>query len=688
MASSKDFITTMAAFYVSSLRSGLPYNFAYDISLANTAKTFNFSCVPNLQELKLKLLINPNGCTNTVASNIPLETVTVQSANYPPEILKLVIALGPETAQQRLTELFVSCLDGTLISNGMNENAVNSIIRKFLSYISNGCVNLRLSCDCDNPSQDACRVVTSISNGKNVRYSMKQEIVDALTNKVETLLNNISGTNYEIENLTVREVNEIQNLFEQTLSVLYNNGQTTVDPNSGEVKSVIDDFFDQAKERNPQDRTKIMGFDGADFAVLLSLLNSNGQFPRVTSIYSRLLNRLSNSLSRIGNVEVSSNSLTITPDYSSNSVLFSNVLQFESKNVTCDPNNYPSFSEDSRINISCECISDLPDRCSIAFLANVVTKPMIYEVPYFFASGKVTAELPTPPDVQFIPYKDVDNMMLINLNTTAGRYTTKFVPVTAMDQSYIAQLASSRGVAADSLFDFEGDPDVQYYEAFRIEKHPSTYTDFQMAEMFTFQNYRDGYDRYRNRSVFRDVNIKAYSNAISQEHTLVPNKKYYYIFRTIDINDNISNPSKVFEVQMINNGGAIFPIIRTVDFLKPKTYTDKAEMRRLMLLTPAPAQTDILTVTSELVDELGYTSASDAVRDLKLSAAAENSIWNKRFKIRFTSLDTGRMLDINVTPTSKVIDPNNICGPKGISNASFDPLATVGSNQASPQTTF
>ena len=139
---------------------------------------------------------------------------------------------------------------------------------------------------------------------------------------------------------------------------------------------------------------------------------------------------------------------------------------------------------------------------------------------------------------------------------------------------------------------------------------------------------------------------------------------------------------------MINNGGAIFPIIRTVDFLKPKTYTDKAEMRRLMLLTPAPAQTDILTVTSELVDELGYTSASDAVRDLKLSAAAENSIWNKRFKIRFTSLDTGRMLDINVTPTSKVIDPNNICGPKGISNASFDPLATVGSNQASPQTTF
>ncbi len=64
---------------------------------------------------------------------------------------------------------------------------------------------------------------------------MKQEIVDALTNKVETLLNNISGTNYEIENLTVREVNEIQNLFEQTLTVLYNNGQTTVDPNSGEV---------------------------------------------------------------------------------------------------------------------------------------------------------------------------------------------------------------------------------------------------------------------------------------------------------------------------------------------------------------------------------------------------------------------------------------------------------------------
>lgn len=667
MASSTDFITTMASFYASSLRSGLAYNFAYDLALANTAKQYNFSCTPSLQELKLRLIINPNGCFGLKATPF-LESATQENSKYPPEIVKLIAILGPEVAQQRLTELFVSALDGTLIQNGMNETAVNSIVAKMLDYIAKGCINVRLACECDNASQDPCRVVSSMTVGKNARYALPKAAADELTEKVENLINNISGTNYEIENLTVRELNEIERIFEDTLNILYNNNQISVDPNSGEVKAVIDDFFDQAKERNPQDRTKIMGFDGGDFAVLLSLLNSNGQFPRIASVYSRLMNRLSNKLGRLASVSTQNNSFVITPDYSANSVLFSSVVQFESKNVSCDPNKYPLSSPDSKINITCECKEEKPDRCSISFLANVVTKPMIYEVPYFYASGRAVAELPTPPDVQFIPYKDVDNTLLINLNTTAGKYTTKFVPITMEDEDYLSRLASSRGISTDALFDFEGDPDVQYYEAFRIDFHPTTYKDFSLAEMYTFQNYRDGFDRFRNRSVFRDVDIKAYSNAISQEHSFMPNKKYYYIFRTIDINDNISNPSKVFEVEMINNGGAIFPVIRTVDFLKPKVLTDKAEMRRLMLLTPARSQTDILSISTEMVEDLGYTSAADAVRNLKLSSAAENSIWDKRFKIRFTSLDTGRMLDININPTVRIVDPTNLCGPKGMNN--------------------
>ena len=119
---------------------------------------------------------------------------------------------------------------------------------------------------------------------------------------------------------------------------------------------------------------------------------------------------------------------------------------------------------------------------------------------------------------------------------------------------------------------------------------------------------------------------------------------------------------------MINNGGAISPIIRTVDFKKNVTTTDKAEMRRMLLLSPTKSQVDIYSATSELVENYNYLSAKDALRNLKLSKNVENPIWGKKFKLRITSLDTGRMLDINVTPTTSIVEPPEPCPPSTIPN--------------------
>lgn len=664
MATSYQFITEMAKFYIDALRSGLPYNFAYDISLANAARTYQFSCAPLTQELKLQLLINPNGCTNTIESQSGLGGYQGQG-NLPVEISRMITIMGIDATQQRLTELFVSCLDGTFVQNGFDETVINSIIQKFLSYIQKGCLTTRLICDCNDSSKDPCRVITSISTGRNVRYDTSSnfaEIDEQLTNRIQNLLSNKIGKNFEIENLTVGEINQIEQTFIDVLNILYSNNRTTIDPNSGASAAIIRDFFDQARQFNRTTQTR--GFSGTDFIVLLALINSNGQFPRISSLYSRVVSQIGNIFRPLINVRVQPGSFEARPDYSTNSIMFSSILEFETKNVDCKPEDYPYLGDDSKIQQICECPPPQnPKVCRTSFLANVVPNPIIYEVPFFYASGKAIAELPTPPDVQFIPYKDVDSTILINLNTMAGRYTTKFVPITGKDQEYISSLASSRGVAVDSLFDFEGDPDVQYYEAFRIDKHPMSYEDFQQATVFKFVNYREGLNRSRNVSVFRDIDIRAYSNGISQEHNIAPNKKYYYIFRTVDVNSNISNPSKVFELEMINNGGAIFPVIRVVDFAKPPATNDKVEMRRLLMMSPTRQQTDIYASTLELVENYGIRTAREAIRSLKLSTNVENPIWDKKFKIRFTSLDTGRMLDINVVPTIEIIDPVEKCGP-------------------------
>jgi hypothetical protein len=669
MATSNEFITTMASYYVAALQSGLPYNFAYDVALSNAASQYNFFCAPNTQELKLRLLLNPNGCTMTSPS------VIVGEKNYPSSLTKMISLFGPQVVEERITDLFASCLDGTILNNGFDENAINAIIKKILRYITDGCMTVRLACDCDTPSQDACRVVSSLSVGKNVRYSRPDvgpidDRLSIIRTRLEGFLEQQTGVPLDISYLSASEVQMVRDSFIETLNILFQNNQTAIDPNSQEAAAVIDDFFQNAVLPSDNSPTpESYGFQIEDFVVFMSLLNSNGQFPRLASVFSRMANRLNNAFGNGGSFSVQPNSFSINVDYSHNSIIFNSIVQFEANTKSCDPSRYPSFDKDTGITTTCECEPvEQQKECKTSFLANVVTSPMIYEIPYFYASGRAVAELPTPPDVQFIPFKDVDNSILINLNTMAGRFTTKFVAISQEDQAYIDRLASSRGVESDSLFDFEGDPDVQRYEAFRIDFHPETYTDFQQATLFTFEIHREGFRRTRNVSVFRDVDVNAYSNALSQEHSITPNKKYYYIFRTIDINNNISNPSKVFELEMINNGGAIFPVIRTVDFKKTKTTSDKIEMRRLLLLSPTSAQTDIYGVSAELVENNGFKSARDVIRNLKLASTLENPMWDKKFKLRFTSLDTGRMLDINITPTTTIHDPMDFCGAKIPSN--------------------
>ena len=42
------------------------------------------------------------------------------------------------------------------------------------------------------------------------------------------------------------------------------------------------------------------------------------------------------------------------------------------------------------------------------------------------------------------------------------------------------------------------------------------------------------------------------------------NKTYYYIFRSIDVHKNISNPTYVYQVTLRDDGGAVYPEIEVL----------------------------------------------------------------------------------------------------------------------------
>ena len=51
----------------------------------------------------------------------------------------------------------------------------------------------------------------------------------------------------------------------------------------------------------------------------------------------------------------------------------------------------------------------------------------------------------------------------------------------------------------------------------------------------------------------------------------------------------------------------------------------------------------------------GAVSAHDVIQDFKFSPNLENKLWDKTFKIRITSLKSGRAIDLNINPKVNLI---------------------------------
>jgi hypothetical protein len=284
--------------------------------------------------------------------------------------------------------------------------------------------------------------------------------------------------------------------------------------------------------------------------------------------------------------------------------------------------------------------------CEARFLAATVPEPLIFEIPYFIASGRINGDLPVAPDVQFIPYKGIDNKILVNLNIMEGEYRTQFVVINASDQVYYNNLKTQRELNDHDLLAFSSDDDVSAYEVFRIDYHPYGFEDFEKAY-------------YRKFSTALSGKTRPYSNSYSFNEDVEPNRKYYYIFRSVDINGNISNPSRIFELEVVNDGGAVFPIIRAVDFKDRQLKQNSTRMRRLLLFSPTFMQSSINT---ESMLANGIATARGNLYKA-LPGNKDEVIWGKSYKIRITSSKTGKSIDINLNPQITYVETSESCGP-------------------------
>lgn len=254
----------------------------------------------------------------------------------------------------------------------------------------------------------------------------------------------------------------------------------------------------------------------------------------------------------------------------------------------------------------------------------------LVEIPYFSVTGRVMDSPPVVPDLEFFPYKGVDNKIGVNFRGNVGDYRTESIIISQEDAKQIRKLREVQKLKEGELLRYKSDDHPKIFEVYRMDTKPKSYLDFS-GKLIA--------------SIDADVSLKTLQSATSATFidNIEPNKKYYYTFRSIDNHGHFSNPTALYEVEIINENGTIFPIIRCVDFDKQsRMYLKPA--RRYIQLVP--------NVLQSLINEekSGYETArtADDVKKNVHLGVLKDGLWKKNFKIRLTSKATGKKIDFNV----------------------------------------
>ena len=125
---------------------------------------------------------------------------------------------------------------------------------------------------------------------------------------------------------------------------------------------------------------------------------------------------------------------------------------------------------------------------------------------------------------------------------------------------------------------------------------------------------------------------------------VAPNTKYYYMFRKINEKDLVSNPSPVYEVELLTDADDAKVVVSKYEFPQPDVYQMSKAFKSLFQVTPVIEQTLFDEQQNVLFNKDTYKGTVDR---LKLGIAQE-SVWGRRFKIRVKSTTTGKIIDYNV----------------------------------------
>ena len=220
----------------------------------------------------------------------------------------------------------------------------------------------------------------------------------------------------------------------------------------------------------------------------------------------------------------------------------------------------------------------------------------IFSTPEIFIMDKP----PVTPDINIIPYRAVNNRVKMLITANVDSY--RDIPIILLDEDKEEfEKVKAAQISYDGKVEFGSDNPTTRFQIFRTQTRPTKYTDFEL---------------------YQDINSTVY------EESILPNTKYYYTFRAVDAHNHLSNPTPVYEVELIDEKGAVKPIIRTISMeQKEEKSATKAAQRYIYL---KPSQKQLFFSKSEEVDSV-FSSETK----------------KKKYKMRLISKGSGKKIDVN-----------------------------------------
>jgi hypothetical protein len=278
-----------------------------------------------------------------------------------------------------------------------------------------------------------------------------------------------------------------------------------------------------------------------------------------------------------------------------------------------------------------------PPRAQITLTNTSNVQPLV--VGHCKVSAMITDKPPVPPDMWFVPYRGVNDRLLVLFSSNIGRREAKPVLLATSDSTFIVEeYFSQKDLVVDAgdidsiqeTLEYASDDPVRTYQIFRTETMPTSYASFVDNHLATVETR---------------LSPQKYSTGVSYLDTLRPNVKYYYCGRSIDRHQNISNPTPVTEIELVDNNGQLF--INKKIFTFPTTpQRPTISGRRLLAIEPTQFQQAYSLQDSTIGP--GQAVAGTAPPSNEIGGAAD-AVWEKKFKIRLTSQKTGKKMDLNIT---------------------------------------